>query len=71
MLISLVIAGAPAESASPGTRHPGKHKSCNDDAVQQQRAFKRWKQLKAMEKMDALLDMRGSWAGLLKQLQLR
>ena len=35
MLISLVIAGAPAESASPGTRHPGKHKGCNDDAVQQ------------------------------------
>ena len=44
MLISLVIAGAPAESASPGTRHPGKHKSCNDDAVQQHASIEAMKQ---------------------------
>ena len=49
MLISLVIAGAPAESASPGTRHPGKHKSCNDNAVQQHASDEALETMKAME----------------------
>ena len=54
---------------APGT--PANTKAAMTTQCSSMRALKRWKQLKAMEKMDALLDMRGSWAGLLKQLQLR